>query len=90
MGHTGYAPTGTVKHPSIGCVVANELGDPKFDLPHIVSIGSGTVGAGLLGVALEPFVVQDATKPPANVIPAVCAPISGSATPTAAPIFSSR
>src|SRR5271154_5203924 len=29
--HTGYAPTGTVKHPNIGCVVANELGDPKFD-----------------------------------------------------------
>ena len=69
--HTGYAPTGTVKHPNIGCVVANELGDPKFDLPHIVSIGSGTIGAGLLGVALEPFVVQDPTKPPANVIPAV-------------------
>ena len=44
--HTGYAPTGTVKHPNIGCVVANELGDPKFDLPHIVSIGSGTIGAG--------------------------------------------
>ena len=37
--HTGYAPSGTVKHPSFGCVVANELGDPKFDLPHIVSIG---------------------------------------------------
>jgi hypothetical protein len=71
--HTGYAPTGTVKHPSIGCVIANELGDPKFDLPHIISIGSGTVGAGLLGVALEPFVVQDPNKPPANVIPAVTA-----------------
>ena len=67
--HTGYAPTGTVKHPNIGCVVANELGDPKFDLPHIVSIGSGTIGAGLLGVWLEPFVVQDSNWPPANVIP---------------------
>jgi hypothetical protein len=71
--HTGYAPTGTVKHPNIGCVVANELGDPKFDLPHIVSVGSGTVGAGLLGVSLEPFVVQDPNKPPANVVPAVTA-----------------
>jgi hypothetical protein len=69
--HTGYAPTGTVKHPNIGCVVANELGDPKFDLPHIVSIGGGTVGAGLLGVSLEPFVVQDPNRPPADVIPAV-------------------
>ena len=66
--HTGYAPSGTVKHPSIGCVVANELGDPKFDLPHIVSIGGGTIGAGLLGVALEPFVVNDPQKPPANVM----------------------
>jgi hypothetical protein len=71
--HTGYAPTGTVKHPSIGCNIANELGDPRFDLPHIVSIGGGTVGAGLLGVSLEPFVVQDPNKPPANVIPAVAA-----------------
>ena len=66
--HTGYSPSGTVKHPSFGCVAASELGDPKFDLPHIVSIGGGTVGAGLLGVALEPFVVQDPQKPPANVM----------------------
>ncbi len=69
--HTGYAPSGTVKHPSFGCVTANELGDPKFDLPHIVSIGGNSVGAGMLGVALEPFVVQDATKAPSNVIPPV-------------------
>jgi hypothetical protein len=69
--HTGYSPSGTVKHPSFGCVTANELGDPKFDLPHIVSIGGGTVGAGMLGVALEPFVVQDPTKPPGNAVPPV-------------------
>lgn len=71
--HTGYSPSGTVKHPSFGCVTANELGDPKFDLPHIVSIGGGTIGAGMLGVALEPFVVQDPNKPPSNVIPSVSA-----------------
>ena len=64
--HTGYAPTGTVKHPSIGCTAAAELGDPKFDLPHIVSIGGATVGAGFLGVGFEPFVVGDPQKPPAN------------------------
>ncbi len=69
--HTGYPPSGTVKHPSFGCVVANELGDPKFDLPHIVSIGGKTVGAGMLGVSLEPFLVQDPGKPPANAVPAV-------------------
>jgi hypothetical protein len=65
--HTGYAPTGTVKHPNIGCVAASELGDPKFDLPHMVSIGGATIGSGLLGVGLEPFVVSDPQKPPANV-----------------------
>jgi hypothetical protein len=65
--HTGYAPTGTVKHPSLGCIAAGELGDPKFDLPHIVSIGGATVGSGFLGVGLEPFVVQNAVRPPANV-----------------------
>lgn len=66
--HTGYSPTGTVKHPNIGCVVANELGDPKFDMPHIVSIGGPTIGSGLLGVGLEPFVVADPEKPPSNVM----------------------
>jgi len=65
--HTGYAPSGTVKHPNFGCVAASELGDPKFDLPHMVSINGKTVGAGMLGAAFEPFVVNDAGKPPANV-----------------------
>ncbi len=65
--HTGYAPSGTVKHPSFGCVSALELADPKFDLPHMVSIGGGTIGAGMLGAAYEPFVVQAADKPPTNV-----------------------
>ena len=63
----GYAPTGTVKHPAFGCLAAAELGDPKFDLPHIVSVGGVSVGAGLLGVSYEPFNVGDPNKPPANV-----------------------
>jgi hypothetical protein len=66
--HTGYAPTGTVKHPSFGCVTAAELSDPKFDLPHIVSIGGPTIGAGFLGVGYEPFQVGDPQRPPANVL----------------------
>jgi hypothetical protein len=65
--HTGYAPTGTVKHPAFGSVTAAELGDPKFDLPHIVSVGGPTIGAGMLGVAFEPFLVPDPNKPPTNV-----------------------
>ena len=39
--HTGYVPSATVKHPNIGCSMASELGESKFDLPHIVSIGGG-------------------------------------------------
>ena len=65
--HTGYTPTGTVRHPAFGSVAAAELGDPRFDMPHIVSIGGPTVGAGLLGVAYEPFVVNDPNKLPRNV-----------------------
>ncbi len=71
--HTGYSPSGTVKHPSFGSVVAAELGDPNFDLPHIVSIGGSGLnhGAGILGAGYEPFQVNDPLKPPANVVSAV-------------------
>jgi hypothetical protein len=65
--HTGYVPSGTIKHPNFGCNVAAELGDPRFDLPHAVSIGGPTVGAGFLGVNYEPFSVQNPLQPPANV-----------------------
>jgi hypothetical protein len=69
--HTGYAPSGTVKHPSFGSVTAQELGNPSFDLPHIVSIGTRDVpsgfGSGMLGVKYEPFLVPDPLKPPLNV-----------------------
>ncbi len=67
--HTGYVPSATVKHPSLGCSVAGELGESKFDLPHIVSIGGPTIGAGFLGAAMEPFVVQNPEKPPENTQP---------------------
>jgi hypothetical protein len=64
--HTGYVPSATIKHPHLGCSMVGELGESHFDLPHIVSIGGPTIGAGFLGAALEPFVVQDPSKPPEN------------------------
>ena len=64
--HTGYVPSATIKHPHIGCSMVSELGESKFDLPHIVSIGGATIGAGFLGAAIEPFVVQNPQKPPEN------------------------
>ncbi|MGO9913857.1 MAG: DUF1501 domain-containing protein, partial [Isosphaeraceae bacterium] len=69
--HTGYIPSATLKHPHIGCSVVSEEGESRFDLPHIVSIGGGTTGAGFLGAALEPFVVQNPEKPPENTQPNV-------------------
>jgi hypothetical protein len=69
--HTGYLPTATLKHPNFGCNVAAELGDPRFDLPHVVAIGGGTIGAGLLGPSFEPFQVQNPERPPNNVEPRV-------------------
>ncbi|MFO0956599.1 MAG: DUF1501 domain-containing protein [Isosphaeraceae bacterium] len=65
--HTGYAPSGTLKHPSFGCAIAAEMADPDFDLPQVISIGGGTIGAGFLGQGLEPFVVNTPDKPPENM-----------------------
>jgi hypothetical protein len=67
--HTGYVPTGSVKFPSIGSVVASELGPPDFDLPHFVSVGNrlATIGSGFLGMSVAPFVVPNAAQMPANL-----------------------
>jgi uncharacterized protein (DUF1501 family) len=66
--HTGYAPSGSIKYPSLGAIAAAELGTPGFDLPHYVSIGGrDPAGSGFLGMAYAPFVVLDPTRMPANV-----------------------
>ena len=65
--HTGYAPNGSISHPSMGSWVSAELGDPKLDLPHFVSISGPSIGAGFLGVQHGPFVVQNPQLPPQNV-----------------------
>lgn len=67
--HTGYLPSGSVKHPSIGSIVAHEIGKKDFDLPHFVSIGGrfATAGSGFLGMSVSPFVVSNASQMPSNV-----------------------
>jgi hypothetical protein len=67
--HTGYVPAGGVKYPSLGAVVAAELGADDFDLPHFVSVGArlATVGSGFLGTRYAPFVVANPQQMPANV-----------------------
>jgi hypothetical protein len=64
--HTGYIPSGSVKHPSLAASIAKEISNPEFDLPAVVSVGQ-TQGAGFLGVQYEPFMVQDPSRMPQNV-----------------------
>ncbi|MFN9373538.1 MAG: DUF1501 domain-containing protein [Planctomycetaceae bacterium] len=71
--HTGYVPTGTLRHPSVGAALAKELSDKNCDLPPVVSVGP-TVGSGFLGVDYEPFVVQAPGELPGNVVGRVKGP----------------
>ncbi|MEO8493698.1 MAG: DUF1501 domain-containing protein [Planctomycetota bacterium] len=66
--HTGYLPTASLKHPTLGSNVAHQIGDPNFDLPNFVRIGQGRglAGAGLLGVEYDPFVMTDSNRKPDN------------------------
>ena len=61
--HTGYAPTGTVKHPTLGAITSHYLDDESFDLPNCVNINAPTFSAGFLDAKHDPFVVNDPTKP---------------------------
>ncbi|MFO0956207.1 MAG: DUF1501 domain-containing protein [Isosphaeraceae bacterium] len=71
MMHTGYQPNPTVVHPSFGSVCSYELGSKLegMDLPHIISINSPGMGAGFLGMAHSPFVVNNPTAKIANLNP---------------------
>jgi uncharacterized protein (DUF1501 family) len=67
--HAGYIPSGSVKYPSMGSIVASEIGPKEFDLPHFVSIGNRalTIGSGFLGMEYAPFVVANPSQMPSNV-----------------------
>ncbi len=58
--HTGYVPNPNVEHPSYGAVIAHELAEkvPDLEIPPFVSVGSGSVGPGFLGMTWAPFVVD--------------------------------
>ena len=58
--HTGYIPTGTVVHPSMGAIAAMELGKKDSELPNFISLGGSTEGAGFLPPEFNPFVVSGA------------------------------
>jgi uncharacterized protein (DUF1501 family) len=66
--HTGYAPLAAVRYPTLGSIVAKEIGPRDFDLPHFVTVGNrfSTIGSGYLGQAFAPFVVGNPNQMPSN------------------------
>jgi hypothetical protein len=70
--HTGYREgQGGVVYPSIGSLVAKELGDPEQPMPSFVSIGNRTYGAGFLGTRYQPLSIVDARRGVENLKPLV-------------------
>ncbi|MBX7074700.1 MAG: DUF1501 domain-containing protein [Pirellulales bacterium] len=70
--HTGYNPTASVKHPTLGSLVTHELPDTKCELPAFVRVGGrrgNTSGGGLLGVEYDPFTLDKAGPLPSNSQP---------------------
>ncbi len=65
--HTSYPPSGGIVHPGFGSLVAQQLGEPDFDLPHFVTISGQSIGPSFLGVRYAPFVVTDPNSPPDNL-----------------------
>jgi hypothetical protein len=65
--HTSYPPSGGIVHPGFGSLVAQQLGQADFDLPHFVSISGQSVGPSFLGVRYAPFVVTNPNQPPDNL-----------------------
>jgi hypothetical protein len=70
--HTGYLPTASVKYPSFGSIIAQQVAHPELELPAFVQIGAGVrngAGGGLLGVEYDPFQMPEAGKIPTNAAP---------------------
>lgn len=74
--HTGYVPSGSVKHPALGASIAHEIAPEALSIPAVVTVGGGRGGAmfggssaGFLGVDYEPFEVADPNRLPDNVTP---------------------
>jgi uncharacterized protein (DUF1501 family) len=61
--HTGYLPQGSIRFPSLGALVSNELAEARADLPGFVSVtpqgafAQASVAAGFLGPRHAPLVV---------------------------------
>jgi hypothetical protein len=70
--HTGYREgQGGIVYPSIGSIVAKELGDEQATLPNFVSVGNRSYGSGFMGPRYQPLVVTDPARGVENLRSAV-------------------
>jgi uncharacterized protein (DUF1501 family) len=61
--HTGYREgQGGLNYPSLGALVAKEIGAADAAIPNFVSIGNRSYGSGFIGPKYQPLLVQDPTK----------------------------
>lgn len=56
---TGHAPNPSVKHPSLGSILAKESGMDDSELPMFVSVGGAALDAGYLGPQYSALTVAD-------------------------------
>ena len=69
--HSGYLPQGPIRYPTLGSLVAKELGASDAELPNFVSIAPfralapAAYGPGFLGSTYAPLVVGDKRGTPA-------------------------
>ncbi len=70
---TGWRPSPTVVHPSIGAVVCHELADDKMDIPRHISIlpDKWPARGGYLGAQYDAFQVGDPKESIQDVAPLV-------------------
>jgi Protein of unknown function (DUF1501) len=72
--HTGFRRgQNGVAHPTLGSIVAKQLGDPDAELPNFISVGSpqfGGYGAGHLGPKFSPIRVDDVAHGMSDLKPA--------------------
>ncbi len=64
--HTGYQPSGTLKHPGFGAIVASEIAPKEYELPSFVSILGPSQSAGYLPASYAPFRVATPNQMPQN------------------------
>jgi hypothetical protein len=70
--HTGYREgQGGLVYPSLGSLVAKEIGNQEQPLPNFVAINRGGYSSGFLGPRYQPLNVQDPNRGVENLRPAV-------------------